>query len=153
MPKIEFLDYWVWMHVWDLNFWLIFNYLFIETNCLKHAFFNEKTFINDIALIYLKNEVTLSNVIQIACLPSAKSNTYPSANTYAYAAGWGTLSYEGTAPSLLNNVKLNIYSSSSCNLIDAMHNYNAQICAGNINYYKVVNINIPTIFVNTCLWK
>ena len=61
----------------------------------KHAFFNEKTYINDIALIYLTNDVTLSNSIQLACLPSNKSSTYPGTNKFAYAAGWGTLSYEG----------------------------------------------------------
>ncbi len=48
----------------------------------------------------------------------------------------GTLSYEGITPSQLNNVKLNIYSSSSCNLVDSVHNWAAQICAGDLSGRK-----------------
>ncbi len=99
---------------------------------IKHKSYSDRTLQNDIALLYLESDVTLNNYIQIACLPSASSTSYPGANIVVYAAGWGLLnSSESTTPNILNNVKLSTYSSSKCpysNFYDA-----GMICAGNKN--------------------
>jgi hypothetical protein len=86
----------------------------------------------------LSTKVTLNNDIQIACLPSQKSNSYPNPTPKSYAAGWGTLSSGGSAPSTLNNVLLNIYPSSSCNTISQSYktDWNTQICAGDLSGNK-----------------
>lgn len=46
----------------------------------------------DIALIKLSEHVTLSDQIQVACLPPAQSIL--SANTACYVTGWGRLQSE-----------------------------------------------------------
>ena len=95
----------------------------------KHPSWDSTTLLNDLALLYLSSDVTLSNYIQVACLPSAVSSTYPGTNVFAYAAGWGKTSTNAASlPTLLNNVKLTVYTASSCsysNYFDA-----GQICAG-----------------------
>ena len=86
----------------------------------------------DIAILKLSSEVTLNNYIHIACLPQVSSNSYPPANSVAYVAGWGTLSYEGSSPSNLNNVRITVYNSSRCGNVTDTNDWNSQICAGEI---------------------
>jgi secreted trypsin-like serine protease len=93
---------------------------------------NATTDENDLAILYLTSNVILNKYIQIACLPSAVSTSYPGTSVFAYAAGFGITSNQATAePDLLNNVKLTVYPYTNCNyiyFIDAQ-----QICAGNTN--------------------
>ncbi len=76
--------------------------------------------------------MTLSDFIQIACLPNAQSSTFPGTNVFAYASGWGLTSNSATAGSdLLKNVILTVYPSTACYysvFFDA-----GEICAGKIN--------------------
>lgn len=52
--------------------------------------FDEKQYLNDIAILKLTNEVVLSNKIQVACLPDPSQSIYPNqVGTKVYAAGWG----------------------------------------------------------------
>jgi secreted trypsin-like serine protease len=53
-----------------------------------HANYNEATLENDIAVLKLNVEVTMSRWIQPACLPDAQSNSYPRKQE-AVAVGWG----------------------------------------------------------------
>ena len=87
-------------------------------------------------MLYLTSDVTLNNYIQIACLPSATSSTFPGTNVFAYAAGWGlTSTYAITQPDLLNNVKLTVYPASNCAYTDFFDA--GQICAGSCILIRV----------------
>jgi secreted trypsin-like serine protease len=94
----------------------------------KHESYSTTTLVNDIAILTLTNKATLNNYIQIACLPTSSSDTYPGTNVDVYAAGWGTLSSGGSTPDALNNVKLTAYAASSCSTVATLTT--AQICAG-----------------------
>ena len=72
--------------------------------------------------------VKLNQYIQLGCLPTNQSDTYPGINVAMYAAGWGLTSSEGTSPDFLNNVKITAYDASYCSLVSALEN--GQICAG-----------------------
>lgn len=55
---------------------------------MKHPDYNNKTNLNDIGLLILKDKVSLNPYIKLACLPQEKSNNYPSTFTNAWVAGW-----------------------------------------------------------------
>ncbi len=75
--------------------------------------------------------VTLDNYIQVACLPSYVSSSYPSYPAFSYAAGWGSTSFGGQPSNTLRNVKLNIYDPSLyCTSFSNYAEWNKQICAG-----------------------
>lgn len=104
----------------------------------SHESYDDVNVLNDIAVLKLSSKVTLSSLIQPACLPDQKSNSYPVPDRASYAAGWGTLSSGGSAPSKLNDVQLTIYSSSRCTNVDAgsTKNFDSQICAGDLTGNK-----------------
>jgi hypothetical protein len=60
----------------------------------------------------LSSPVSLNNNIQTACLPS--SSSFPAANLTGVAVGWGATSYQGPESTILKNVRVDIYSNSSC---------------------------------------
>ena len=86
----------------------------------------------DIAILKLRSEVKLNSFIQIACLPKVFSNSYPTENSTAYVAGWGALSNGGSLSNNLSNIRITVYSSSSCANVPGTKNWNSQICAGEI---------------------
>jgi secreted trypsin-like serine protease len=93
-----------------------------------HELYASSSYDNDIALLYLSKSATLSNYIQIACLPTASSSYYPGSSKICYAAGWGTLSSGGVTPDLLNNVRITTYPATSCSNVATLTS--GQICAG-----------------------
>ncbi|XP_005514295.2 chymotrypsin-like elastase family member 2A [Columba livia] len=66
----------------------------------------------DIALIKLSQHVTLTDHIQLACLPPAQSIL--SANTACYVTGWGRLQTNGPTPDDLQQALLRIVSHATC---------------------------------------
>ena len=93
-------------------------------------------------MLILEKKATLNNKIQLACLPQF-STDFPSSiqEPDAYAVGWGVSSNASKIPEYeLNNVKLKIYNSSSCVLtgVDAVKNWDAQICAGDLSGNKSI---------------
>jgi secreted trypsin-like serine protease len=94
--------------------------------------------LNDIAILKLKNQVDLNSKVQIACLPTNKSNSYPGTNVDSIAAGWGNLEFEGSSPNILNEVDLKIYESSYCSRVlkGLDKNWDSQICAGDMEGFK-----------------
>lgn len=101
-----------------------------------HESYSETTLLNDIAIFKLTEEVSLNNYVQVACLPTKKSNEYPVPEEDSYAAGWGTLASGGTTPDILNDVKLTIYRSSRCKNVGNDLDWDSQICAGDITGNK-----------------
>ena len=78
----------------------------------------------------------MNQYVQIACLPQNQSTSYPAANKTGVVAGWGDLTYNGNSPNVLNNVRINIYSNSTCantygyTSSDFGVTYDSQFCAG-----------------------
>ncbi|XP_063032930.1 chymotrypsin-like elastase family member 2A [Melospiza melodia melodia] len=66
----------------------------------------------DIALIKLSQHVTLSDKIQLACLPAAQ--TILSANTPCYVTGWGRLQTNGPLPDKLQQGRLLVVNYATC---------------------------------------
>jgi secreted trypsin-like serine protease len=95
----------------------------------KHPSYSSTTLQNDIAMLYLSAAVTLNSYIQIACLPTTTSTSYPGVGVSVYAAGWGvTSTYATSYPNVLQNVKLTTYSASTC---PYQYFFNSgMICAG-----------------------
>ncbi|KAM6174126.1 chymotrypsin-like elastase family member 2A [Erethizon dorsatum] len=66
----------------------------------------------DIALVKLAEPVTLSNKVQLACLPPASSilpNNYP-----CYVTGWGRLQTDGPSPDVLQQGLLLVVDYATC---------------------------------------
>ncbi len=82
----------------------------------------------------MDSPVTLNNYIQIACLPSNKTVSFPSFNQTGYIVGWGTIGETQDNPSVLKNAKITVYNSSACDstISEMTKNYTTQICAGNL---------------------
>jgi secreted trypsin-like serine protease len=102
---------------------------------IAHADYNGKTLENDIAVLKLKEKVTLSKWIQPACLPEAKSNSYPE-KPQAQVLGWGkTKSNKQNTPLeyFLRSVTIDINASGiKCKKTggNRVKDFDAQICAG-----------------------
>ena len=97
---------------------------------------------NDIAIVQLSSPVTLTNRIQLACLPpSGQSTVYPPVNQPAWIVGWGYTSENGLVSNKLQNVKITIYNGATyCkNVASAVGiqtiDWNSHICAGYYYYY------------------
>lgn len=72
--------------------------------------------------------------MQIACLPS-ESTTFPQEGLTGVVAGWGELTYNGTDPDSLQNVRIDIFGSSSCDASGYSSysiDYTRIFCAGKI---------------------
>ena len=65
-------------------------FIYLENILIKHPNYNSFTNLNDIAILKLSQRVTFNRYIQPACLPTAKSFTFPPANENSWAVGWGT---------------------------------------------------------------
>jgi secreted trypsin-like serine protease len=112
-----------------------FFFLIYWWKSIKHEDYDSKNYLNDIAILKLKREVSLNTNIQIACLPPSQSSSYPAFNQSSWTVGWGTESEDGGLDNLSNvlkNVKLTIYPSSFCeNVLSTItKNWNSQICSG-----------------------
>lgn len=100
----------------------------------QHESYDDRTVLNDIAILKLESNAVLNNQVQVACLPPIISNNYPKASTLAYAAGWGTLSSGGSLPSKLNDVEIRIYTDQDCHQVSGSPKmWNSQICAGDLS--------------------
>ena len=88
----------------------------------------------------LKKKAVLNNKIQLACLPQY-SVDYPGTDLEGYAVGWGVKANDSKIPEYqLKNVKLTIYNSSNCESTgeEAIKNWDAQICAGDLSGNKSI---------------
>ncbi|CAG7647062.1 unnamed protein product [Allacma fusca] len=99
---------------------------------IMHPEYNRRTIDNDVALLKLKKEVTLSqdSVFQPVCIPASDGPTFESYN--ATVAGWGATSAGGSQSTVLRKVDVPIMSNIDCN---TKTNYGGKItdnmlCAG-----------------------
>ena len=97
--------------------------------------YDDNSIENDIALLYLSNEVQISENVKLAELPPISSEIYPGTYMNGYIAGWGTTSLGGKTPNELNYARITIYSNRNCNKVRKLKS--GQICAG--QFYFFVN--------------
>ncbi|XP_050355200.1 venom protease-like [Nymphalis io] len=102
---------------------------------IKHEGYNYKTYVNDIGLLILQNDVEFTEFIKPICLPvtsDLRSNTFEKYNPII--AGWGHTQYGGTSASHLQVLQLPVVSNDICR--KAYIDYKAQVidervlCAG-----------------------
>ena len=100
---------------------------------ITHSEYDPTTRKNDIALLILSSEVTLSSNIQLSCLPSTNSDSYPGSDVNGYVVGWGAISSNYTAKnSTLNQAEITLNDISLCSSVQSSYykNTSSQICAG-----------------------
>jgi len=91
-----------------------------------HEQYNKQTQENDIAIIRLAKPMTISDKVNIICLPGPEAN---SANDTVWVAGWGTTSFQGQTSSVLKQTSLHVMPA-RCGQIYGNYNNQKQVCAG-----------------------
>ena len=94
---------------------------------VRHQFYDSKSYLNDIALLILSENVTLTRNIQIACVPGVTSTYYPNPNIKSIAVGWGVTIQGGLMSNILNNVDLTIHDASKCSSLYRKFDTNSQM--------------------------
>lgn len=61
----------------------------VPEKIVPHDKYVKKTYLNDIALIKLKNRVELGKFVRTVCLPSKEKKDLALAEKYGYVSGWG----------------------------------------------------------------
>jgi len=75
---------------------------------ISRSDYNENTIENDIAILKLSQDVTFSDYVVPACLPSSSSNSYTGQS--ATVSGWGTTSEGGDTSAFLKETSVNVVS-------------------------------------------
>ena len=97
-----------------------------------HGDYDSNTFINDIAMIRLASAINMTDrSIALICLPAIMDVEYPAAGEPVVAIGWGVLAAEDkTASNTLQQVTLEVISSSLMICQRSVNNEDLQFCAG-----------------------
>jgi trypsin len=94
-----------------------------------HKNYIPETFANDIALVYLSQNVPINHP---TIKPIALSTISPPVGKSCVITGWGALFYEGPSPSILMGANVMLNSRSECNRQDRYNGnvLNGMFCAG-----------------------
>ncbi|GBP28047.1 Trypsin-4 [Eumeta japonica] len=95
----------------------------------KHSDYSETTLLNDIALLVTDDKMSLGS--DVAVIPLAEYNTEIPAGTEALVSGFGSISYDGSASTVLLAAKVKIVSQSECSqsYLGLASIYPSMICA------------------------
>ncbi|XP_067872539.1 transmembrane protease serine 9 isoform X2 [Heterodontus francisci] len=96
-----------------------------------HPFFSVFSLDSDIALLELSKPVTLSKVIQPACVPSSSHRF--SEGTKCYITGWGTKAEMGFLSNLLQKAEVDLISDHLCSKLYGSQISPTMFCAGRLN--------------------
>ncbi|CAF1049774.1 unnamed protein product [Adineta ricciae] len=91
-----------------------------------HEQYNTNTQENDIAIIRLAKPVTISDKVNVICLPGPEATV---TNATVWVAGWGTTSFQGSTSPVLKQTSLHTMPN-RCGQIYANYNTQKQMCAG-----------------------
>ncbi|KAK8760010.1 hypothetical protein V5799_028725 [Amblyomma americanum] len=80
----------------------------------RHAQFNPRTYLNDVAVLKLRRPVPLSKDIALICLPYGSLQTDEYQSRMANIAGWGELYYGGPSSASLQDTRIPIQSLDTC---------------------------------------
>ncbi|XP_059130382.1 mast cell protease 8-like [Peromyscus eremicus] len=97
-------------------------------NSVPHKDFNHTILANDIMLLKLKHKARLNNVVQKIDLPKRQDWVKP--GQVCTVAGWGKLA-NGSLSNTLQEVKLEVQKSQTCQKISESYKDSIQICVGN----------------------
>ena len=90
---------------------------------LQHDNFTANYAFNDIVILKLSSPVTLNRQIQIACLPSIQTYTFPLVNESVWLLGWGEAIEDGPFSNQLKNAKVTVYDPLKTRQARAMINF------------------------------
>ncbi|KAK7067054.1 CLIP domain-containing serine protease [Halocaridina rubra] len=85
--------------------------MFTTLDYVTHEAYDDYLVINDIAIVYLGQEVEYSHSIRPICLPTAD---FTLTNNKVTATGWGAVSYGGFEATILQEVGLTVQDNSEC---------------------------------------
>ncbi|KAM9541485.1 transmembrane protease serine 9-like [Salvelinus alpinus] len=83
------------------------------TQIICHPNYSKRTSDNDMCLLKLSSTVTFTNYIRPVCLAAPGSSFY--AGTTSWVTGWGTLSFGGSVPQILQEVDVPVVGNRQCN--------------------------------------
>ncbi|CAF0909839.1 unnamed protein product [Adineta steineri] len=119
-------DYKVYVGLHDINQPIYEEQEIVAERIFMHEQYNTNTQENDIAIIRLSKPVTISDKINVICLPGAEANN---ANETVWTSGWGTTSFQGDVSPVLKQTALHTMPN-RCGQIYASYNNQKQMCAG-----------------------
>lgn len=80
----------------------------------RHAEFNSRTYLNDVAVLTLRRPVPLGKDVQLICLPYGPLREDAYQGRMANIAGWGELYYGGPSSASLQDTRIPIQSLETC---------------------------------------
>jgi hypothetical protein len=86
--------------------------LYTVLTYIIHENYNSQTSVNDIALVKTTSDIVYSRGVAPACLPFNYQTDFTGA--VLDTAGWGTTSFGGPIPNILQKVSLNVISNTQC---------------------------------------
>ncbi|KAM8969189.1 transmembrane protease serine 11B [Sarcophilus harrisii] len=101
---------------WTITFGNMVNQPYMKQNVktiIIHEGYRSASLWNDIALVQLVKEVKFTSSVRSICLPEATQDF--SAGDMAVVTGWGRLSMKGPLPVILQQAKVQIIDSDTCN--------------------------------------
>ncbi|XP_031571313.1 chymotrypsinogen B-like [Actinia tenebrosa] len=93
---------------------------------IKHSGFSMQNLKHDLALLQLERPVSLSDKVNVACLPTADAIV----GSKCYITGWGRTSGGGPLPDILQQAMLPVASHSDCKAKYSIADAKAHLCAG-----------------------
>ncbi|CAF2818015.1 unnamed protein product [Rotaria sp. Silwood2] len=118
--------YLVYIGLHDINQPVYNEQQIVAENIFMHEQYNTLTSENDIAIIRLSKPVTISDKINVICLPGPEAHN---ANETVWVAGWGTTTFQGQTSPVLKQASLHIMPD-RCGVIFRNYDNGKQMCAG-----------------------
>jgi len=119
-------NYMVYVGLHDINKPVYGEQKIVPERIFMHEQYNGNTKENDIAVIRLPKPVTISDKINVICLPGPEANK---ANETVWVAGWGSISFQGATSPVLKQTSLHTMPN-RCGRIYGTYNNQKQMCAG-----------------------
>jgi len=119
-------NYMVYVGMHDINQPVYGEQKIVAERIFMHEQYNPQTQENDMAIIRLSKPVTISDKINVICLPGPEAHN---ANETVWVAGWGTTSFQGQTSPILKQTSLHTMPA-RCGQIYANYNNQKQMCAG-----------------------
>jgi len=119
-------NYLVYVGLHDINQPVSGEQKIVAERIFMHEQYNTQTKENDIAIIRLSKPVTISDKINVICLPGPEARN---TNETVWITGWGTTSFQGQTSPVLKQTSLHTMPD-RCGQIYSNYNNQKQICAG-----------------------
>ncbi|CAF1367725.1 unnamed protein product [Rotaria sp. Silwood1] len=118
--------YMVYIGLHDINQPVYNEQQIVAEQIFMHEQYDTLTSENDIAIIRLSKPVTISDKINVICLPGPEAHN---ANETVWVAGWGTTSFQGQTSPVLKQASLHVMPD-RCGMIFRTYDNRKQMCAG-----------------------